>query len=85
MCWLMPYRHKYIYSTTTIFFLDILKWNIIALISDVLQVACDIMPLNKQVLNDNEQFIPYLYPLILVWFPPGLQESSVLIGGHMLC
>lgn len=76
----MPYRHKYMYSTSTIFLLDILRWNIIALISDVLQVACDIMPL-----NDNEQFIPYLYPLILGWFPPGLQESSVLIGGCIHC
>lgn len=60
MYWLMPYRHKYMYSTSTIFLLDILRWNIIALISDVLQVACDTMPL-----NDNERFIPYLYPLIL--------------------
>jgi len=48
-----------------IFLLDILWWNKITLISDVLQVAWDIIPLSKQMLNDNEPFIPELYPLIL--------------------
>lgn len=48
-----------------VFLLDILWRSRIAFISDALQVAYVIMPLNKQVLNDNELFIHYLHPLIL--------------------
>lgn len=48
-----------------IFPLDVLWRSRIVFISDALQVAYDIMPLNKQVLNYNELFMHYLHPLIL--------------------
>lgn len=45
--------------------LHILWRTRVAPISDALQIVYDIMPLNIQVLNDNELFIHYLHPLIL--------------------